>query len=92
MWEDERTVKVTIVEEPWDAKVRYAVVDPTNGNYWTVFGLLQGGDSREEAVFWAERLASKNDLRFERPEGWGDVVGALPVRADSVKTTAAWMV
>jgi hypothetical protein len=44
----------------------------------SVFGLPQGGDTREEAVFWAERFCSKNGYSFARPEGWGDVVGALP--------------
>jgi hypothetical protein len=56
---------------------RYVVCNPESGNDWTVFGLIQGGNTREEAVFWAERLASKNGLTFERPKGWEDVVGAL---------------
>src|SRR5574338_95278 len=43
----------------------------------SVFGLPQGGETREEAVFWAERFASKNGYRFVPPEGWEDVVGAL---------------
>jgi hypothetical protein len=57
---------------------RYVVCNPQSGNDWTVFGHIQGGDTREEAVFWAERLASKNGLHFERPGGWEDVEGALP--------------
>lgn len=57
---------------------RYVVCNPESGNDFTVFGLIQGGETREEAVFWAERLASKNGLTFERPDGWDDVVGALP--------------
>ena len=45
--------------------------------FLTVFGLVQGGATREDAVFWAERMADKNGLHFIRPEGWEDVVGAL---------------
>lgn len=56
----------------------FQVFNPQSGNLWIVFGLPQGGKTREEAVFWAERLASNNGLIFERPEGWSDVVGALP--------------
>lgn len=43
----------------------------------STFGLPQGGDTREEAVFWAERFASKNGYRFVRPDGWDDVEGRL---------------
>lgn len=56
----------------------YAIVRRDSGQQLAVFGLAQGGATPEEAVFWAERAASKNDLRFVRPPGWGDVVGALP--------------
>ena len=44
------------------------------------FGLVDGADTREEIVFWAERMASKNGFHFIRPEGWEDVVGELPER------------
>lgn len=64
---------------------RYVVCNPTAGQDWTVFGMVQGGDTREEAVFWAERLASKNGLCFERPEGWENVVGALPPVLESAE-------
>lgn len=47
-------------------------------NVWSVFGLPQGGDTRAEAVFWAERLADKNDLHYEPPKGWENVIGKLP--------------
>lgn len=57
---------------------KYVVVNPATDSIYTVFGLPQGGDTRAEAVFWAERLASKNDLRFERPIGWENVEGKLP--------------
>lgn len=43
----------------------------------TVFGLPQGGDTRTEAVFWAERFASKNDYRYVAPDGWENVKGEL---------------
>lgn len=57
---------------------RFVAYDPLTCLDYIVFGSVQGGDTREEAVFWAERLASKNGLNFERPEGWGDVEGELP--------------
>ena len=60
------------------AKVpRYVVVNPITDRIWTVFGLPQGGSTRAEAVFWAERLASKNGLRYVPPVGWGNVIGTL---------------
>jgi len=43
----------------------------------SVFGLPQGGDTRSEAVFWAERFASNNDYSFVRPSGWENVQGRL---------------
>lgn len=46
----------------------------------SVFGLPQGGDTRAEAIFWAERFASKNDYRYVAPEGWADIEGVLPKR------------
>ncbi len=55
---------------------KYVVVG--DNGIWSVFGLPQGGDTRAEAVFWAERLAGKNDLRFQCPAGWGNVEGRLP--------------
>lgn len=57
---------------------KYLVVNPKTDNFWTVFGMPQGGDTRSEAVFWAERLASKNDLDYQPPPGWENVEGALP--------------
>ena len=44
----------------------------------SVFGLPQGGDTRAEAVFWAERLSSKNGYEYVPPEGWETVEGELP--------------
>jgi hypothetical protein len=49
-----------------------------SGVIYTVFGMPQGGDVRAEAVYWAERLSSKNDLRYVPPPGWANVVGRLP--------------
>lgn len=46
----------------------------------SVFGIPQGGDTRAEAVFWAERFASKNGYEYIPPTGWEKVVGALPSR------------
>jgi len=43
----------------------------------SVFGIPQGGDTRAEAVFWAERFASKNDYRYLAPKGWENVQGQL---------------
>lgn len=64
---------------------KYILVDPDKnqgkGGYFFVFGIPQGGKSKAEAVFWAERLASKNGFKFVRPEGWERVVGALSRRA-----------
>lgn len=57
---------------------KYVVVNADGGGVWTVFGLPQGGDTRAEAVFWAERLASKNGFDYLPPPGWENVVGKLP--------------
>jgi hypothetical protein len=57
---------------------KYVVVNPHTDGIYTVFGIPQGGDTRAEAVFWAERLASKNDLDYLPPAGWERVVGKLP--------------
>jgi hypothetical protein len=59
---------------------KYVVVGQGSDNIWSVFGLPQGGDTRAEAVFWAERLASKNDLVYLPPEGWERIEGVLPER------------
>lgn len=40
-----------------------------------VFGMPEGADSKSEAVYWAERTASKSDLRYEAAPGWEDIVG-----------------
>jgi hypothetical protein len=40
------------------------------------FGVPYTADTREEAVFWAERWASKNGGEFERPPGWEGIAGA----------------
>lgn len=56
---------------------KYVLVNPATDNIYTVFGLPQGGDTRAEAVFWAERLASKNDLDYIAPDGWENVAGRL---------------
>ncbi len=45
---------------------------------YTVFGLIQGGATEEEAVFWAQRLASKNGLVYAPPAGWEFIEGKLP--------------
>ena len=44
----------------------------------SVFGLPQGGDTRAEAVFWAERFASKNGYQYLPPSGWESIDGVLP--------------
>ena len=56
---------------------KYVVVGPSD-SICSVFGLPQGGKTRAEAVFWAERFASKNGYSFVRPSGWDEVVGELP--------------
>lgn len=56
---------------------KYVVVNSETGGITTVFGMPNGGDTRAEAVFWAERAASKNDLLYEPPAGWENVVGVL---------------
>lgn len=57
---------------------KYLLVNPESDGIYTVFGLPQGGETRAEAVFWAERLESKNDVRYVPPAGWENVVGKLP--------------
>lgn len=57
---------------------KYVACNPGTGNIYTVFGLPQGGATRAEAVFWAERLASKNDLDYVPPPGWEHITGRLP--------------
>jgi len=64
--------------KPMAAK-RYVMVDEDD-QLLGAFGLTEGSETREEAVFWAERWASKNGGHFIRPEGWADVVGNLPER------------
>jgi hypothetical protein len=65
--------------KPMKAK-KYIVVDTETGSYLGAFGMVDGGNTRAEAVFWAERWASKNGGHFLRPDGWEKVVGALPER------------
>lgn len=60
------------------AASRYVVVDVETGAYLGGFGMADGGDTREEAVYWADRWASKNGGHFLRPEGWEGIVGDLP--------------
>lgn len=43
----------------------------------SVFGLPQGGNTRAEAVFWAERFASKNGYEYVPPDGWENIEGKL---------------
>jgi len=57
---------------------KYVVVSLANDNIVSVFGLPQGGDTRAEAVFWAERCASKNGFDLELPDGWDKIEGKLP--------------
>jgi hypothetical protein len=60
---------------------RYIVVDADEPAVWVgAFGLADTTNTRAEAVFWAERWASKNDGHFIRPAGFEHVQGALPVR------------
>lgn len=77
---DERRAKFPpIVRDGPDIPVpKYVVVNAASDAICTVFGLPQGGDTRAEAIFWAERAASKNDFDYEPPAGWENVQGALP--------------
>lgn len=43
----------------------------------SVFGLPQGASTRTEAVFWAERFASKNGYDYVPPKGWEKIEGKL---------------
>ena len=70
-----------LTDKPMRAK-KYVVVDAETGDYLGAFGLTGGGATRKEAVFWAERWASKNGGHFIRPDGWENVVGALPAAKD----------
>lgn len=56
---------------------KYVVVGE-NDRICTVFFMPLGGATRAEAIFWAERTASKNGMDFIRPAGWERVEGALP--------------
>lgn len=57
----------------------YLVVPlPHDDRVTCVFGIPQGGDTRAEAVFWAERAASNNGFDFIPPAGWENVEGRLP--------------
>jgi hypothetical protein len=65
-------------EDDQPDRPRHVVCFPDRGTDLAVFGQVEGGETREEAVFWAERAASKNGFDFQRPEGWQNVVGRLP--------------
>lgn len=76
---DERRRKFSpiVADGPRVRVPKYVVVNPKTDGIYTVFGLPQGGDVRAEAVFWAERLASKNGFDFLQPAGWENVQGRL---------------
>lgn len=70
---------VTIVKGEHEGQEdAWIVVNPSTVQQYAVFGLPQGGVTREEALFWAERICSKNDLILDLPPGWDDVVATLP--------------
>lgn len=78
---EEGRIKLSIRERTADDmpdRPRYVVCFPERNGDFALFGQIQGGETREEAVFWAERAASKNDFEFLRPYGWDEVVGSLP--------------
>lgn len=74
---------VSIKESEHEDHPKYVVYNPITDNYYYVFGMIQGGETKGEAVFWAERLASKNGLTFKRPDGWEDVISKLPEKDDT---------
>lgn len=62
----------------------WVVVDADDPDrYLGGFGMVDGGRSKAEAVFWAERFASKNGYGFIRPPGFEKVLGKLPDREGS---------
>lgn len=46
------------------------------------FGMPNDGKTKAEAVFWAERFASKSGLGYIPPKGWEKIKGDLPERDD----------
>lgn len=79
-----REVKVSIRERlPDDPEgfPAYVVWNPITEKLWVTFGMVNGGNTREEVLFWAKRFSSKNGLPLELPEGWEDVEAALPERS-----------
>jgi len=71
---------VAIRRGKYEGKRGYVAYNPKTGKNWAVFGSTQGGHTREEALYWAGRLASKNGLELKRPDGWEDVEAHLPER------------
>lgn len=61
---------------------KWVVVSLEHGTIVTVFGLPQGGATKAEAVFWAERAASKNGYEYMPPSGWENIEGELPKRKE----------
>lgn len=57
---------------------RYIITPLNSDNRFYVFGIEQGGKTKEEALFWAERLASKNGFDLVLPKTFKDVIPSLP--------------
>jgi hypothetical protein len=58
---------------------RWVVVDADDSDrYLGGFGMVDGGKSKGEAVFWAERFALKNGYTFIRPAGFEKVRAKEP--------------
>lgn len=61
------------------AAKRWLVVDAADPSILLgAFGMADSADTKEEAVFWAERVASKNGWGYLSPKGWEAIVGDLP--------------
>lgn len=57
---------------------RWVVVDADTDRYLGGFGMIDGGKTRGEALYWALRFASKNGYTFIRPDGWERVEPVEP--------------
>ena len=75
-WHPTKRCRVRI--GPYEGKPGFQLYDSETGNQFAVMGLAMGGATPEETVAWGERFESKQGIRFERPEGWEEVVGSHP--------------
>jgi len=71
-------VEPIVVGGPRPEVPTYVVVSVETDRLCLVFGLPQGGESRGEALYWAERMVSKNGFDLVLPSGWKNVKAKAP--------------